>query len=99
MIVLLLFQAQLEHARFCHIPLGNITADAAAFACDVFYARNLEKNNHVLWLSPGDRPDLGGKEDDENRYILSKLESYQSHDQWRSQLFFPTMLIMFCLYK
>lgn len=60
-------QAQVEHARYCHIPLGNISGDAATFATDVFYARNLEKNNHVLWLSPGERPDLGGKEEDDNR--------------------------------
>ncbi|XP_028400533.1 DNA polymerase epsilon catalytic subunit A-like [Dendronephthya gigantea] len=61
------FQAQVEHARYCHIPVGNITTDAAVFSSDVFYARNLLKNNHVLWLSPGEKPDLGGKEEDDNR--------------------------------
>ena len=42
----------------------------------MFYARNLEKNNHVLWLSPGERPDLGGKEEDDNRYVII----YSRHD-------------------
>lgn len=60
-------QAQVDHARYCHIPIGNLRKDTAAFACDVFFSRSLHKNNHLLWLSPGERPDLGGKEEDDNR--------------------------------
>ena len=59
---------QLENARYFHIPVGNIPAsDPTLFASDVFYARNLQKNNHLLWMTPTERPDLGGKEEDDNR--------------------------------
>ena len=28
---------------------------------DLFYARHLRKQNFVLWYSPTEKPDLGGK--------------------------------------
>jgi DNA polymerase epsilon subunit 1 len=37
------------------------------FGADMFYARHLKKQNFVLWCSPTDKPDLGGKEADDNR--------------------------------
>ncbi|XP_018496572.1 DNA polymerase epsilon catalytic subunit A [Galendromus occidentalis] len=64
---------QLEQCRYLHVPLGNLPADATRFGCDVFYARNLLKQNFLLWCSRSDRPDLGGKEADDNRSIEHDL--------------------------
>jgi len=61
----------LEQCRYFHVPLGNLPKDTTLFGCDLFYARHLQKHNHVLWCSPTDRPDLGGKEADDNRYTLN----------------------------
>ena len=63
---------QLLNARYFHIPIGNIPAgDAALYAADIFYARHLQKHNHLLWMSATDRPDLGGKEEDDNRFMFN----------------------------
>ena len=62
-------QAQLELAQYFHVPVGNVPSDPTLFAADLFYARHLQKHNHLLWMSPTDRPDLGGKEDDDNRSV------------------------------
>ncbi|XP_065643489.1 DNA polymerase epsilon catalytic subunit A isoform X2 [Hydra vulgaris] len=63
-------EAQLLNARYFHIPIGNIpSGDAALYAADIFYARHLQKHNHLLWMSSTDRPDLGGKEEDDNRIV------------------------------
>lgn len=64
------FENQLDNARYFHIPVGNIPAtDPTLFASDVFYSRHLQKHNHLLWMSPTGRPDLGGKEEDDNRLV------------------------------
>jgi DNA polymerase epsilon subunit 1 len=60
----------LEQCRYFHVPLGNLPKDTTLFGCDLFFARHLQKHNHVLWCSPSDRPDLGGKEGDDNRCAL-----------------------------
>ncbi|KAL3214747.1 hypothetical protein MRX96_034723 [Rhipicephalus microplus] len=56
----------LEQCRYFHVPLGNLPKDAIMFGCDLFYARHLQRQNFVLWCSETDRPDLGGKEADDN---------------------------------
>lgn len=56
-----------EQCRYFHVPLGNMPADATLFGADLFYARHLTKQNFVLWCSNTDRPDLGGREADDNR--------------------------------
>ena len=38
-----------------------------------FRFRHLRKQNFVLWCSPTEKPDLGGKEADDNR-LLTELE-------------------------
>jgi hypothetical protein len=43
-------------------------ADPTVFGADVFYARHLVKHNFVLWCSSLERPDLGGRETDDNRF-------------------------------
>ena len=53
-------QNQLEQARYAHIPLGNLSKDPSLSITDVFFARHLLRHNHILWVSPSDKPDLGG---------------------------------------
>ena len=57
----------IEQCRYLHIPVGNFPKDITMFGCDIFFARHLNKHNHILWSSPTERPDLGGKEADDNR--------------------------------
>lgn len=56
--------------RYFHIPIGNLPEDISTFGSDLFFARHLQRHNHLLWLSPTSRPDLGGKEADDNRLIM-----------------------------
>ncbi|KPJ14335.1 DNA polymerase epsilon catalytic subunit A [Papilio machaon] len=48
-------------------------SDPTLFGADLFYARHLIKNNFVLWCSNLERPDLGGREIDDNR-LVSEVE-------------------------
>ncbi|XP_014243351.1 DNA polymerase epsilon catalytic subunit A [Cimex lectularius] len=66
---------QTEQCRYFHLPLGNVPQDATLFASDLFFARHLLKNNFVLWCSDSDRPDLGGREADDNRLLTDFEES------------------------
>ena len=34
----------------------------------------MRRQNHVLWVSPSTRPDLGGKEDDDNRLMTDWMD-------------------------
>lgn len=56
--------------RYFHIPVGNLPEDISTFGSDLFFARHLRCHNHLLWLSPTPRPDLGGKEADDNRLVM-----------------------------
>lgn len=56
--------------RYFHIPVGNLPEDISTFGSDLFFARHLQRHNHLLWLSPTSRPDLGGKEADDNRLVM-----------------------------
>lgn len=60
--------------RYFHVPLGNMPADPTLFGADLFFARNLVKHNFVLWCSNMDRPDLGGRETDDNMYVVLQLQ-------------------------
>ncbi|CAL1540665.1 unnamed protein product, partial [Lymnaea stagnalis] len=68
-------QSQLEHARYLHVPVGNLPQDLYLFGCDLFLARLAMKHNHILWASCTNRPDLGGKEADDNRLCMELEES------------------------
>ena len=57
----------IKQSRYIQAPVGNLPADSCLFACDILYARHLIKNNFVLWCSQTEKPDLGGKEADDNR--------------------------------
>lgn len=56
--------------RYFHIPVGNLPEDISTFGSDLFFARHLQRHNHLLWLSPTARPDLGGKEADDSRLVM-----------------------------
>lgn len=64
-----------QQCRYFHVPIGNIPADPTLFGADLFYARNLQKHNFVLWCSSTERPDLGGSENDDNRLLTDFEES------------------------
>uniref|UniRef100_A0A8C0HBU2 DNA polymerase epsilon catalytic subunit n=1 Tax=Chelonoidis abingdonii TaxID=106734 RepID=A0A8C0HBU2_CHEAB len=59
-----------EMSRYYHIPIGNLPDDISTFGSDLFFSRHLRCHNHLLWLSPTARPDLGGKEADDNRLVM-----------------------------
>ena len=62
-------QMTIEQCRYFHLPVGNLPKDTTSFGADLFYARHLKKHNFVLWVSPTEKPDLGGKEVDDNRLM------------------------------
>jgi DNA polymerase epsilon subunit 1 len=57
----------IEQARYFQVPIGNLPKDSSLYACDLFCARHLYRNNYVLWCSPTSIPDLGGKQFDDYR--------------------------------
>nr|XP_040050680.1 LOW QUALITY PROTEIN: DNA polymerase epsilon catalytic subunit A [Gasterosteus aculeatus aculeatus] len=59
-----------DMARYYHLPVGNLPQDVSIFGSDLFLARHLRKHNHLMWLSPTARPDLGGKEADDSRLVM-----------------------------
>lgn len=63
----------MEQCRYYQLPIGNMPADPILYGADIFYARLLQKHNFALWASPTSRPDLGGREVDDNR-LLSEFE-------------------------
>lgn len=52
-------------AEYYDVPIGHIDGDQPLLLADVEFARRLTGQDVVLWWSPGDRPDLGGIEDDQ----------------------------------
>lgn len=56
------FADRIKAARYSHLPVCNIGADALTSMIDVLYARTLKENRHLLWASPNNYPDLGGTE-------------------------------------
>lgn len=56
-----------EQCRYLHLPIGNLPVDPTLFGADIFYTRHLLKHNFVLWVSETEKPDLGGREADDNR--------------------------------
>nr|XP_027207609.1 DNA polymerase epsilon catalytic subunit A-like [Penaeus vannamei] len=72
-----LLHTAMEQSRYFHVPVGNLPRDTTAFGADLFYFRHLQKHNSVVWCSPGQRPDLGGHEHDDNR-LVAELEEAAS---------------------
>ncbi|XP_066545416.1 DNA polymerase epsilon catalytic subunit A [Amia ocellicauda] len=63
-----------DMARYFNLPVGNLPEDVSIFGSDLFLARHLRRHNHLLWLSPTARPDLGGKEADDSRLVMESEE-------------------------
>ncbi|XP_063000312.1 DNA polymerase epsilon catalytic subunit A [Elgaria multicarinata webbii] len=59
-----------DMSRYFHIPIGNLPDDVSTFGTDLFFSRHLHRHNHLLWISPTSRPDLGGKEADDSRLVM-----------------------------
>ncbi|KAI9020780.1 hypothetical protein CLU79DRAFT_216823 [Phycomyces nitens] len=57
---------RLSQARYSSVPFCNIPEDANLFMADIAMARRMVKNDMILWWSTSTKPDLGGREDDEN---------------------------------
>ncbi|KAL1924531.1 uncharacterized protein VTP21DRAFT_4185 [Calcarisporiella thermophila] len=60
-------------ARHARVPMCNILGDSPVFLSDIMFARRLAQQEMILWWSPSARPDLGGREEDENLHILEEL--------------------------
>ena len=54
----------IAQASHYDVPIGHIEDDQPLFFSDIDFARRLVAQDMVLWWSPGERPDLGGYEDD-----------------------------------
>ncbi|GJJ12948.1 hypothetical protein Clacol_007195 [Clathrus columnatus] len=54
----------LDQAVYYDVPIGHIEGDYPLFMADIEFARRLQKQDILLWWSPGERPDWGGMEDD-----------------------------------
>lgn len=85
------FDLMLEQCRYFYLPIGNMPADTVLFGADLFYARNLQKHNFVLWWSSNHRPDLGGSETDDNS-LLSEFEDNKIVQQCKSG-FYPNVCV------
>ncbi|XP_025837463.1 DNA polymerase epsilon catalytic subunit A [Agrilus planipennis] len=65
----------IKQCRYFHLPVGNMPSDPALFGADLMFARHLIKQNHVLWCSPTERPDLGGSQENDARLLAETRES------------------------
>jgi DNA polymerase epsilon subunit 1 len=69
------WEERLRCSRYAHMPVGNMSDDFAVSMSDMFFARLLDHNNHLLWCSPTSKPDLGGIETDENDLWIEDMHS------------------------
>ena len=82
------FMDKLSCAQYAHIPIGNMSSDYACDMADVFMARMLRANKHLLWASESPEPDTGFDEDNlvaikdildvENKCMVSDPGSYRT---------------------
>jgi DNA polymerase epsilon subunit 1 len=64
---------RLNMAETADVPFCNIEDDYSMFLSDVLFARRLKRKGMLLWYSPSDRPDLGGREMDENHCMVEHI--------------------------
>ncbi|GJQ08818.1 hypothetical protein GpartN1_g609.t1 [Galdieria partita] len=72
----IILQAQyvLSFARISQLPIGNISMNDPFSQCfDMNWARELRRNNFVLWMSNRAIPDLGGHESEDRLHDLLEL--------------------------
>lgn len=51
-------------ADYFDVPVGHVDGDQPLLLSDISFARRLVQQDIVLWWSPSERPDLGGREAD-----------------------------------
>lgn len=57
---------QIARADAFDVPLCNLERDDVLFCADIDFARRLNRSDMALWWSESPRPDLGGRENDNN---------------------------------
>jgi DNA polymerase epsilon subunit 1 len=89
---------KLLQARYASIPFCNIENDPYLYLADIAFARRLMKNDMVLWWSPSFKPDLGGREEDENLYAVDELVNPEiNHSGSYSNVCFELDILRLCL--
>ena len=74
-------------SHFSHVPVGNIGDDEVITISDIMFARELQQNHHVLWVSQSNRPDLGGAQEDDN--TLATAAAATSSDELSREVCVP----------
>ncbi|KAJ3294019.1 DNA polymerase epsilon catalytic subunit [Borealophlyctis nickersoniae] len=63
----------IARGRYGDVPFCNIEHDAPVFLSDLSLARRLKRADMLLWFSLDNKPDLGGREQDDHRCELDEL--------------------------
>ncbi|KAK9824549.1 hypothetical protein WJX72_011249 [[Myrmecia] bisecta] len=71
------FKERIEIARYCHIPVGNMSGDWVLNTADAQFARCLRDADHLLWMVDPTLPDVFGK-GDTDAAEEQMLEEHQS---------------------
>lgn len=65
----------MQLARYCHLPVGNMTGDWILNTADALYARCLRDADHLLWANDPSLPDVAGPASaqvDTSRFLLDQ---------------------------
>ena len=68
-------QERVSLARYCHLPVGNMTGDWILNTADALYARCLRDADHLLWANDSSLPDVAGPanaQEDTSRFLLEQ---------------------------
>lgn len=57
-------QNQVELARYCHLPIGNMSGDWVLCTADAIFARCLRDAGHLLWITDPSLPDIAVRNND-----------------------------------
>ncbi|TPX58573.1 DNA-directed DNA polymerase [Powellomyces hirtus] len=60
-------------SRYADVPFCNFADDYTSFVADLGLARRLKRADMILWYSASNKPDLGGREQDDNRFELDEV--------------------------
>ena len=69
-------QNQAELARYCHLPIGNMSGDWVLSTADAIYARCLRDAGQLLWIVDPTLPDVAVRSQD-NETSEELLENNQ----------------------
>ncbi|KAJ3196623.1 DNA polymerase epsilon catalytic subunit [Irineochytrium annulatum] len=67
-------QERLSVARYSDVPIGNFENDYPVYLSDLCFGRHLLRADYILWFSDSEKPDLGGREQDDNRHESGSFE-------------------------